>query len=310
MRIKLKQGESLTAVLASAASTTEPNAHIEWEDSSNRDSSRVALNGDTAVTLLSSPNPAGRTVTGLTVFNPDTAAVELTIAHVIDGTSYTFTTISIPVGATLMGNADGLFVLDSSGQVLTASSSGLANPAAFTSTVTTTDGVSAGTARRVGGGVFRQIAASTAITGATETETNFDQAYTMPANTLKAGTRVKVRAQGIHTATTGSETHSILLKLGSTTLASKASIDPANNDIFFIDFELVIRTAGESGTMVGCGLIATGANGTAAANAVHLAETAVDTTAEMDIAVAIDRQASATDGDSARLDFLTVDVIG
>lgn len=310
MRINLKQGESLTAVLAGAAATTNPNAHVEWADGASQDNSRVALSGATVVTLLSAPNHAGRTVTGLTIYNPDTAAVVVTIAQVIGSTSYTLFTVSVAVGATLVVNDDGMFVLDSSGQILTASTSGLANPAAFTNTVTTTDGVAAGTERRVGGGVFRQVVASTAITGATETETNFSQAYTMPANTLKAGTRVKIRAQGIHTATTDTEDHTILLKVGSTTVASKAAVDPADSDLFFFDFELVCRTAGEAGTMVGCGLIATGPSGTADVTAVLLASTAVDTTAELVIAVAIDRQASATDGDSARLDILTVDIIG
>lgn len=158
-------------------------------------------------------------------------------------------------------------------------------------------------------GAYASVAASTAITGATETEANFDTTYTLPANTLKAGTRVKIRALGIHTATTDSETHTILLKLGSTTIASKASVDPANSDVFFFDFELVCRTAGGSGTMVGCGLMAVGASGTGAGVVVNLASTSVDTTAAHVIAVAIDRQSSATDSDSARLDFLTVDVI-
>lgn len=181
---------------------------------------------------------------------------------------------------------------------------------ASTGTFTTTDGVTSGTARRVGGGAYRSVAASTAITGATETETNFDTAYTMPADTLKEGTRVRIRAQGIHTATTGSETHTILLKLGSTTLASVASVNPADSDVFYFDFELVCRTNGASGTFVGCGHVAVGAPGTGACVVVHKASTSVDTTGALAIAVAIDRQSTATDSDSARLDFLTVDIIG
>lgn len=153
------------------------------------------------------------------------------------------------------------------------------------------------------------VAASTAITGTQEAETNFDTTVTLAANTLKAGTRLKIRAQGIHTATTGSETHTILLKLGSTTLASKASIDPADNNLFYFDFEVVCRTAGASGTMVGCGLLGTGASGTGSVFPLLLAETSIDTTGALVVAVAIDRQSTATDTDSARLDFLTVDVL-
>ena len=113
--------------------------------------------------------------------------------------------------------------------------------------VTTNYGLVNGPDRTVGGLVNAAVAASTAITGATETQANFDASYAIPAGTLQAGTVVKVRAQGIHTATTGTETHTILLVLGSQTLCSEASIDPANNGIFYVDFEFVVRTAGSSG---------------------------------------------------------------
>ncbi len=181
---------------------------------------------------------------------------------------------------------------------------------AFTGAVTTTDGVASGTARKVGGGAFAQVAASTAQTGADETDVAFDQTYTMPANTLKPGTRIRVRAQGIHTATTGSETHTIALKLGGVTIVSKAAVDPANNDLFYIDAEIVCRTDGASGTLVAAGAIAVGASGTGALVAFLKASTAIDTTAANIIGVYIDRQGTATDSDSARLDLLTVDVIG
>lgn len=181
---------------------------------------------------------------------------------------------------------------------------------AFKSTVTTTDGVSGGTARKVGGTAFAQATASSAITGTSENETAFDQSYTLPANMLKAGTRVKIRAQGIHTATTGSETHTMALKIGSQAMVSKASIDPANNDIFYFDFEIVCRTTGASGTFVGCGVAAFGASGTATPTVQYIGSTTIDTTTTNVIGVYITRQSSATDSDSARLDFLTVELIG
>ncbi len=177
--------------------------------------------------------------------------------------------------------------------------------------VTTTDGVASGTARRVGGVAYRSTAASTAITGATETDTAFDTKYTIPANTLKAGTVVRVRAQGIHTATTGAETHDLSLKIGSTTVVSAASVDPANNDLFYVDCLIVVRTAGASGTFVATGtVLANGQNGAGTAKPFFKASTAIDTTAAMDLAVFIDRQAAATDGDSVRLDIFVVEVIG
>jgi hypothetical protein len=53
-----------------------------------------------------------------------------------------------------------------------------------------------------------------------------------------------------------------------------------------------------------------GASGTANPLGVYLASTTIDTTATQAIAVWIDRQASATDSDSARLDMLSVECIG
>lgn len=176
--------------------------------------------------------------------------------------------------------------------------------------LTTTDGVSSGTARIVGGLGYRNTAASTAIDGTQEAATNFDAKYTLPANSLKAGTVLRIRAQGIHTATTGAETHSMALVIGSVTIASKAAIDPDNNDLFYFDATVVCRDAGATGHIVATGAQAHGVPGTASAIPFLLASTAIDTTGALDIAVQIDRQATATDSDSARLDVMVVEVVG
>lgn len=177
--------------------------------------------------------------------------------------------------------------------------------------LTTTDGVASGTARIVGGLAYVNTAASDAITGATETETLFSTQYSAPAATFKAGTVVRVRAQGIHTATTGSETHSMILKVGSVAITTMALVDPANSDLWYFDAIIVCRTAGASGTIVATGTqLAQAASGVGTAKPFFLASTTLDTTGANIIGVAIDRQASATDGDSARLDILTVEVIG
>jgi hypothetical protein len=302
MLCQLKVGESLTAVLAGAITATNPTYAVAWRGP-GLNNPVGSLTGATAVTLVSAPTDANeRIVDFIRVYNADSADATVTIAK----TSVTMFVVTLSAGYTLIADDNGVRVINASGQITDAST--LNN--AVTAALTTTDGVALGTARRVGGVAFREVAASTAITGTTETEANFDQKYTVPANTLKVGTCVRIRAQGIHTATSGSEDHTILLKIGTTTLCSKAAVDPANSDLFYFDFEFVVRTAGAGGTMVGAGVIATGPSGTAAANAVLLASTAVDTTGALDIAVAIDRQASATDGDSARLDYLTVEIIG
>ena len=113
--------ESITAVLSGAAATTNPSYHAVWHEHDGFINQPTgALNGATAVTLVAAP-PAGqprRYVNALVVFNRDTAAVTLTLAKVIDGTSYTILKIALPVGAHLVWDANGFNVLDSSGQHL------------------------------------------------------------------------------------------------------------------------------------------------------------------------------------------------
>jgi hypothetical protein len=177
--------------------------------------------------------------------------------------------------------------------------------------LSTTDGVASGIERVVGGRVYCSVAASAAITGATETETLFDSQISLPANTLKAGTVVRVRAQGIHTATTGSEDHSMILKIGSVAVTTMAAIDPANSDLWYFDAIIVCRTAGAGGTIVATGTqLAQAATGVGTAKPFLLASTTLDTTGANIVGVAIDRQGTATDSDSARLDVMFVEVIG
>jgi hypothetical protein len=162
--------------------------------------------------------------------------------------------------------------------------------------------------KAVGALLAASVAASTAITGATETSTAFSTSYTVPANTLEAGTVLRGSAWGKHTATTSTETHTLALKLGSTAIATSGNLDPANDDYFRWEWEITCRTAGASGTIVGWARLSYGASGAAGTVILfYLDSTAFDTTADAVLAVYIDRQGSATDGDSARLDsFITI----
>lgn len=155
--------------------------------------------------------------------------------------------------------------------------------------------------------LFAQVAASTAVTGATESATAFDQYYTVLANSPEAGSVIRGRAWGKHTATTGSETHTLALKLGSVALFTSGNLDPADNDYWAFDFEITYRTVGGSGTFVASGTLSYGASG--AAGTVlrwFLDSTAVDTTADNILAVYIDRQGTATDSDSVAQQSMVV----
>lgn len=167
----------------------------------------------------------------------------------------------------------------------------------------------------VGGLLANAVTASTAVTGATETITNFSTGtVTIPANSLAVGDRLRIRAMGIHTATTGAETLVLTVRAGSTSLGASGSIDPVANDTFMLDYELFVRSIGASGTVLGIGTITSGTPGGTTAVRHHVSTgsggtttVTVDTTAAIVLAFAITHQAAATDANSSRLDFFSVE---
>lgn len=151
-------------------------------------------------------------------------------------------------------------------------------------------------------------AASTALTNST-TETNFDNStLTIPANSLNVGDVIRVRAQLIATATNSTDTLNMKLKLGSTSVIATGAVDVANNDIGYIDADIVVRTIGASGTMVATGVAALGVEGTVTAKPAKLASTTVDTTAALTLAVS-GTWSVANAGNSCRLDVCNVQII-
>ena len=145
------------------------------------------------------------------------------------------------------------------------------------------------------------VAASTALT-ASSTETNFDNSVlTIPANTLRVGDVIRVRAQGIATATNSTDTLTGKIKIGSTTVVSTGAVDVANNDIFYLEADIVIRTIGASGTLVAAGAAAIGVEGTVTSKPAKLASTTVDTTAAQTLAVS-GQWSTTSASNSCRLD--------
>lgn len=145
------------------------------------------------------------------------------------------------------------------------------------------------------------VAASAAVT-ATTTPTTYSS-FTIPANTLNIGDIIKVRAEGIVTAQNGTDTLTNILQLDSTTISTTGAIDPGTSDTFIFDAELVVRTIGASGTLVGTGFWTMGAPGTATAKQFILASTSIDTTASHTIGVQATWSTNNA-GNSARLDIL------
>lgn len=150
------------------------------------------------------------------------------------------------------------------------------------------------------------VAAGTALT-ASSTKTTLDSVV-IPANTLKAGDVIRVRAQVVATATNSTDTLTVTLDMGGTAIATTGPVDVANGDIGYIDYDIVLRTVGASGTMVAAGSVALGVPGTVTAKPKFMASTAIDTTAALTLAVS--GTWSTTDaGNSCRLDIMDVQLL-
>lgn len=164
----------------------------------------------------------------------------------------------------------------------------------------------------LGGVVYRNVAASTAHSNTT-TEALFDTQYSIPANTLVAGSVIKVRYQGIATATDSTDTLTVKLYIGGlsgTAILTGTATDVANNNIFAGEATIVIRTAGASGTLVAVGTHTDvpAASGTATQGITEItASTTIDTTAAQVIGVGADWSV-ATASNSCRLDILVVQI--
>jgi hypothetical protein len=159
--------------------------------------------------------------------------------------------------------------------------------------------------------LYTNVAASTAVANTT-TETLFDKNFSIPAGYLSAGDRLRIRYQGIATATNSTDTLVVKLYVGGltgTALLASTATDVANNNIFTGEFDLVVRTAGASGTMAGVGSQAIVPAATNVAVPVFgiLASTAIDTTAAQVVGVGA-TWSVANAGDSCRLDILDIDI--
>lgn len=157
------------------------------------------------------------------------------------------------------------------------------------------------------GSEYTSLAASTAISN-TVAQTAFDTAFNIPANSLRPGDVIRVRAQGIATATNSTDTLAATLRIGNTDVVATPAVDVANNDIFVIEADLVVRTIGAGGTFVAAGMAGIGASGSATMRPVFKASTALDTTAAQSVNVTA-TWSVANAGNSCRLDVMTVQII-
>lgn len=162
--------------------------------------------------------------------------------------------------------------------------------------------------------LYSNTAAGALTTPVTTAETDYAlPQFTIPANSLQAGDVIHIRAEGIFTTTTSTDTVIIKLYLGATAIVTTTAIDVANNDIFVIDIDIVVRTVGASGTMVVSGSYAVGTPGEATTvvekmTPWFLASTALDTTAAKTVKLSQTWSGNAGSTAVSRLDVLTAGV--
>jgi hypothetical protein len=163
-----------------------------------------------------------------------------------------------------------------------------------------------------GGVVYRNLAASTAHVNTT-TEALFDTQYSIPANTLVAGSVIEVEYQGIITAAANSDTATIKLYIGGltgTAILTGTATNATTNDIFSGKATIVVRTAGTTGTLVASGhhTDVPAASGTATIGIAEItASTTINTQAAQVIGVGCDWSVADVNS-SARLDILVVKI--
>ncbi len=155
--------------------------------------------------------------------------------------------------------------------------------------------------------IYSAEAASANVTN-TVTETDFDKSVVVPANMLKVGDVIRVRLAAIAPSTNATDTLTLKLKVGSTVIISTGAVDVNNNDVGFIEADLVIRAIGAGGSFVAAGVQALGVPGTVTAKPFILAATAIDTTAAQTIKASA-QWSVANAGNIARLDVLDVQLV-
>ena len=166
----------------------------------------------------------------------------------------------------------------------------------------------------VGGQANAQVAAGTSHENTTDEGTL--SVYTIPANTLVAGSTIRFWAAGVVEDNNGSDTLTTLVRLGTSTtdrsnqqvFASRA-IDVADNDVYCFHGLIQIRTAGSGGTAVGMSSLQDpDASGTTNGSWNYTASFSVDTTAALRLAITGDWSAANADNE-CNSEIFVVDIV-
>lgn len=123
---------------------------------------------------------------------------------------------------------------------------------------------------------------------------------------LQIGDILRVKAVVVATATNAADTLDVTVRLGGTDIVATGAVDPANDDVFQVESDIVIRAVGAGGAVQGYGKSAAGAGGTATFRARNLTNTAINLAGDVELDVTGDWSV-ANAGNSCRLEGFTVE---
>lgn len=207
------------------------------------------------------------------------------------------------------GASPSWYVAFSTTTLTTLSLSGALSAAATTLTgrLTTTDGVASGDARVVGGNVYTKTSGTQVANTTTETTIG---TYTLPANTLKAGTQIRVRGALRVAGVNGTPTITLRLKLGSTTYITSAALNVIADDVVGFDTVITGRaTPAASAAVVAEGMVSATQSGTPATVQKVVAPANYATNGALAVAATIQWSAAHASNDLT-CDSFSVDVVG
>lgn len=162
--------------------------------------------------------------------------------------------------------------------------------------------------KAVSGVLVENLADSTTVTN-TVAETTFSNGtVTIPANNLRAGDIIRIRGTVAFPATNATDTATVRVKLGATTVLTIPATDVANGDVAQFDVSVYVRTVGAAGTIVASSTFSIGVLGTATLRTSTLDSTAIDTTVAQAITVTV-QWSVANAGNQAILRTLVVEKI-
>lgn len=150
---------------------------------------------------------------------------------------------------TLADNDAAAWVLSSAGApgILVVSTVNGSEAVGCSGRLTTQDGVSAGTARVVGGRAFGSTAVSATISGGAGAQ-SYNVSYSIPADTLKAGSSMTLSAVVKATGQNAGDTFAATLRVGGQVVATCSAFDIAPND--FGNMRAVLNTLAAPGAAV------------------------------------------------------------